>query len=397
MVEKYALEEKLDEKQKLINDVKKEFKIDAGEIDKIHGMIAIVVEQRDKIIKWLDDFDFYNKETNISKEAVEKIETKISMYNTERYNLDYEIQQIEESLKEKVEYNLEDILQIYEEVNIFFRDELKKKYEELLEFNKKISCERMKYLNQSLEEKQVKRKEIDQNLKICNAERKKLLGKLTETKTFEKYNKYREDLIEVEKELERHNMELESIDKVKKMQKDVNDLEEKILKEAEKLSNQVEVSTEVYKGIRKDFHDYVEKILNQSAILSLIINNNGNVDFNARFVNTENRETAQSLGHTYRKILCACFDLAVIKNYAKESFYRVIYHDGCLESLDPRKQKKYLELVKSIAEEYDIQYIMTCLSSEIPEEEKYLLNENNIAVRLSDIDNNKGRLFGFEF
>lgn len=397
MVEKYKLEEKLGEKQKLIKDVKNEFKIDAGEIDKINGMIAIKEEQRNKIIKWLDHFDFYNKETNISKEAVERIETKISTYNTERYNLDYEIQQIEESLKEKVEYNLEDILQIYEEVNIFFRDELRKKYEDLLEFNKKISCERMKYLNQSLEEKQVKREEIDQKLKICNAERRKLLCNLTETKTFEKYNKYREDLIDIEKELERHNMELESIDNVKKIQKEVNDLEEKILKEAGKLSDQVEVSTEIYKGIRKDFHDYVEEILNQTAILSLIINSNGNVDFNARFVNTENEETAQSLGHTYRKILCACFDLAVIKNYAKESFYRMIYHDGCLESLDPRKQKKYLELAKSIAEEYDIQYIMTCLSSEIPEEEKYLLNEENIAVRLSDIDNNKGRLFGFEF
>ena len=81
-------------------------------------------------------------------------------------------------------------------------------------------------------------------------------------------------------------------------------------------------------------------------MISLEINGNGNVDFYAKFLNIDNKETAQNLGHTYRKILCACFDLAIIKNYIDKSFYRVSYHDGYLESLDPRKQKKIFRFSK---------------------------------------------------
>ncbi|MDU7032037.1 MAG: DUF2326 domain-containing protein [Clostridiales bacterium] len=87
-------------------------------------------------------------------------------------------------------------------------------------------------------------------------------------------------------------------------------------------------------------------MLNQSAMISLEINGNGNVDFYAKFLNIDNKETAQNLGHTYKKILCACFDLAIIKNYIDKSFYRVSYHDGYLESLDPRKQKKIFRFSK---------------------------------------------------
>jgi len=397
MEKKYELESELETKENLVDDVKREFKIEAGDIDKINGMIEIKEEQRDKVKIWLDRFDFYNKETGISKETVEDIEKNIASINTKRYNLEYEIQQIKESLAEKVEYNLDEILQVYKEVNIFFKEELKRDYEALLEFNRRVANERIKYLQQSFKEKQDKKNLYDEKLKELNAKRSQLLGNLTETNTFDKYNKYRDDLIAVERELERHHVELESIDNVKGIQKQINAINEKLSHEAAALGEQIENSTGVYKSIRKDFHDYVETILNQSAILSLPINGNGNVDFSARFVDIDNAETAQSMGHTYRKILCACFDLAIIKNYANKSFYRMIYHDGCLESLDPRKQKKYLELVKGVSEEFNIQYIMTCLSSEIPQGEKYLLDGNNVAVRLSDADKSEGRLFGFDF
>lgn len=397
MIQKYKLEEEKSEKEKLVIELKKEFKVDVGEIDKINGMISIKEAERDKIVKWLDEFDFYNKETNISKDTIENIEKSISELNTQRYNLEYDIQQIKESLEEKIDYNLEEILQIYQEVNVYFKDDLKKSYEDLLEFNRQVSSERMGYLSQSLEEKQKRIEEVENRLQQYNEQRKNMLGNLRETKTFEKYNAYRADLINIERELERYFIELESIDKVKIIQGQIEVLDKKIAEESTALRKQVEESTDVYKNIRKDFHDYVQEILNQSAILSLIINGSGNVEFNARFINTENEETAQNLGHTYRKILCACFDLAIIKNYTHKSFYRVIYHDGCLESLDPRKQKKYFELVKRLANEHDIQYIMTCLSSDVPSEEKYLLGDETVAVRLSDIDNNEGRLFGFEF
>ena len=47
--------------------------------------------------------------------------------------------------------------------------------------------------------------------------------------------------------------------------------------------------------------------------------------------------------------------------------------------------------------ENNIQYILTCLSSDVPEGEQYAIKETEIAVTLSDEEDNSGRLFGFEF
>jgi uncharacterized protein YydD (DUF2326 family) len=76
-------------------------------------MIEIKEIQRDEILKWLDKFDFYQKETNLSKEILDDIEKSISSLNTLRFNLDFEIEQVKDSLKEDITYNLDDIIQLY--------------------------------------------------------------------------------------------------------------------------------------------------------------------------------------------------------------------------------------------------------------------------------------------
>lgn len=397
MVNKYNIETEISIKEQLIDKVKDEFKVDAGERDKINGLIDIANEKKKETEIWLDKFDFYQKEVGLNREAIEIVETSIAKLNTERYNLQFELQQIEESLKVKVNYNLEEVLSIYKEVGILFPDQLVKEYEELIEFNQKVSEERMKYLAIAKKSKTERLLQLDKELSSQNEKRKELLAVLRGTNTFEKYNIYRNDLINVEREIERYYAELNSIDHVKLIQEDINKLKGSLEKETSLLYQQIEESTSIYKRIRKDFHDYVFEILGNNAMISLNINGSGNVDFMATFYNLDNEETEEGLGHTYKKLLCACFDLAIIKNYIGNSFYRFIYHDGCLESLDPRKQKKYLDLVRRVSREYNIQYILTCLSSDIPNDDKYKISETEIAVELTDAEDDSGRLFGFSF
>ena len=395
MVNKYNIETEITNKEKLIEQVKMEFAVDSGEKDRINGLINVTEIERDKIVAWLDKFDFFQKEAGLSKKAVEDIERRIASLNTTRYNLEYEISQINQSLEAKTNYNFDDILELYKEVEVYFPETLTKSYQELVEFNNKLASERLKYLKTSLEHKRDEVKKVNQELSALNLERTQMLGVLKETNTFDKYNQYRNDLIEIERKIERYRMELESIDNVKKIQKDINKLKENLAIETEKLAAQIDESTVIYKNIRNDFHEYVNYILDKNAMISIVINTNGNIEFDASFYNTSNEETAQGLGHTYRKLLCACFDLAVIKNYMNKSFYRFIYHDGCLESLDPRKRVKYLRLVKHISQKYNIQYILTSLSTDIPENIE--VQSEDIAVKLTDAEDNLGRLFGFEF
>ena len=397
MLNKYLIEKEIAGKEKLVEDIQKELKVDFGEKDRLSGQIEIAEEKRKAIKQWLDSFDFYQKEANLDKEAIEEVELSISKLNTQRYNLEFELQQIDESLKVKTNYNLEEVMQLYREVDVFFPDQIVKEYEDLVEFNKRLSNERMKYLKEAQGKKSKKLLEINKGLQELNTKRRELLQGLKETDTFGKYNVYREELIEVEREIERYLTQLENIDSVKTIQKEINELENKLQKEKDILAKQIEESSEIYRSIRKDFHDYVMEILDSDAMIALDTNGKGNIDFRAFFYNINDEETEQGYGHTYRKLLCACFDLAIIKNYIKRSFFRFIYHDGCLESLDPRKQKRYLDLVRRVSRENNIQYILTCLSSEIPKDDKYAVKEAEIAVKLTDAEDDSGRLFGFAF
>lgn len=397
MINKYLIEAEISTKENLLNKVKEEFRVDAGEKDRIKGLIEFAELKRAEIKEWLDKFDFYQRETGISKELVENIEKKIASLNTARYNLEYELEQIRESLKIKVHFDLDELLEIYKDVQIYFPDALVKDYEELLAFNQKLSDERLKYLEKIQQEKEEKLSLINVELFDLNTNRANMLNGLQSTDTFEKYSLYRDDLIQVEREIERHIVELEHIDNVKNIQKDIDELYERLRKETDILGKQVDESTAIYKSIRRDFHDFVNEILGESAMISISINGNDNIDFKTSFYNVKNEETSQGLGHTYRKILCACFDLAIVKNYMDKSFYRFIYHDGCLESLDPRKRKKYLDLVRRISQKFDIQYIMTSLASDIPAGESYEIQPEEVAVVLTDKMDDSGRLFGFEF
>lgn len=397
MINKYLIEAEISTKENLLNKVKEEFRVDAGEKDRIKGLIEFAELKRAEIKEWLDKFDFYQRETGISKELVENIEKKIASLNTARYNLEYELEQIRESLKIKVHFDIDELMEIYKDVQIYFPDALVKDYEELLAFNQKLSDERLKYLKKIQQEKKEKLSLINAELFDLNTNRANMLNGLQSSDTFEKYSLYRDDLIQVEREIERHIVELEHIDNVKNIQKDIDELYERLRKETDILGKQVDESTAIYKSIRRDFHDFVNEILGESAMISISINGNDNIDFKTSFYNVKNEETSQGLGHTYRKILCACFDLAIVKNYMDKSFYRFIYHDGCLESLDPRKRKKYLDLVRRISQKFDIQYIMTSLASDIPAGESYEIQPEEVAVVLTDKMDDSGRLFGFEF
>ena len=125
----------------------------------------------------------------------------------------------------------------------------------------------------------------------------------------------------------------------------------------------------------------------------------GDVYKRQEIYNAENELTAEGDGYSYKKILCACFDLAIITNYSDKSFIKFIYHDGCLETLDPRKQKNYLDLIQNLCDKYNIQYILTLIESDLPvlEGKKYELSQRcNVAVELSDKDETSS-LFGFKF
>jgi uncharacterized protein YydD (DUF2326 family) len=104
--------------------------------------------------------------------------------------------------------------------------------------------------------------------------------------------------------------------------------------------------------------------------------------------------TSADLGHTYRKLLCIAFDMALLRARLDEKFPRFVYHDGVFESLDDRKKEKLLTVIREYAE-LGLQPTITLIDSDLPprsEKEGSVFADAEIVLTLHD-EGESGRLF----
>jgi uncharacterized protein YydD (DUF2326 family) len=106
------------------------------------------------------------------------------------------------------------------------------------------------------------------------------------------------------------------------------------------------------------------------------------------------RFTSADKGHSYRKLLCIAFDMALIRAHLDQRFPRFVYHDGVLESLDDRKKDNLLTVIRAYAD-LGIQSVITLIDSDLPprtEKEGSVFTTEELILTLHD-ENEQGRLF----
>lgn len=400
LIKKYEKEESKKTKDKLIKEIEGKFSISADKKDKIRGMIQIKENEKENLQNEIDAFNFLLKENEINEVLINDIEDQVSKLNTLEYNLKYEIKSINDSIKIELDYNFEDIKEIYDEVKIYFHDQLKRDYNKLLEFNNKVTKERNKYLNETLIKKENELTKTECKLEELNSRRKELLSALKEKDTFKKFKRYQSQIIYIEKEISDLKNELDNIDVIKNLNKEIDGTKTEINKFIEAIDNQITSGNDLYTKIRATFYELTQKIINKTGILSIEQNKSGNVEFHAEISNLDDELTSQGNGNTYKKILCACFDLAVLICYSNKSFYKFVYHDGILESLDNRKKLNYLDVLDKICLDNGLQIIVTLIEDDLPyldNKIKFQFNDNKIVLQLDDNPDNSGKLFSIEF
>lgn len=100
------------------------------------------------------------------------------------------------------------------------------------------------------------------------------------------------------------------------------------------------------------------------------------------------------MGHTYRKLLCIAFDLAVLRAHIEDRFPHFVYHDGVFESLDDRKKINLLNVIREYAD-LGVQSVITLIDSDMPprvEAEVPAFAPDEIVLNLHD-EGDEGRLF----
>ena len=395
---KAKLEEKIDQEKANISSLQQTANLNNNNRDQILGLLDIKKQEKAEISQSIDKFDFYSQDKEKTKDLVENIDLKIQQLNDIRYRINHDIKKTQESLAaQSSDVDLNKLKELYNEVSLYFPDILKKKFEDLELFNESISNERKKYLQENLASLTTEYQKVDKELNLLEKQKKDILYFLTETDSYAKFKEYQKQLSTVEARIYQLEEQLKVIDKSINMEENVKDISLKLS----------DITSDIGKAINQRHHAEINKIFNQiiteilgrNAIISILQNNKGNVEFNATCQNDEQIDTSEANGASYKKLLCMAFDLAILIFYSRQSFFKFVYHDGILEGLDDRVKIRLLNKVKSICSENGIQYVISMIDSDIPKTttgENYQFEDNEICLRLSDRDDS-GKLFKRSF
>lgn len=394
--QKYSLE---DEMAELVAERDKRLsEIDLNNQDRgeLSTRIEIARDEISEIDRKLDGFDFHEVELQINKRVVDAVEAKITEINEELYDVDVDISQLERSVTSGIKFDLKRIQQIYNESNVLLPETMLRSYEELVEFNKKLTKERNKALRERIKELNERRDILILEHQRQNAERQRLLLIVQQADTFKKYK-----ALQGEQSVRRANLtylenQLGRLDAIADIERTLRDLRSKRDAATSAIEKSLERGSPVQAAVTRYFNRFVKQILGINGEFIVSRNTSGNIEFEIRTKDVTGSDTSQDQGHSYHRLLCALFDLSVLKALEKTRFYHFVYHDGIFEGLDNRVKLRLLELIRELISGGTIQYILSIIDADLPRsietQEQIRFPSQEIILALSD-QGDRGRLF----
>lgn len=394
----YKKEEELSKKQEAAQTVKNELGGSIEDISKIEGILLLKQKDAEKKQKLLDAFDFRTQDKDRTKQLVDDIDERIATLNTKRYSLNHNKKKIQASLEEdQLLFNPDDAQRLFKEVGVLFKGQIKKEFQQLIDFNRAITDERRSYLQEERVEIEAELKRVNTELNSLGKRRSEMLSFLSDTDIFEKYKKVSNEMVRLRADITSLERQRGFLHRLQELRTDIRALTE----ECGHLQTQIEADVEkqnsdqnsLFSNIRLFFSEIVEEVINRKALLSVSPNQAGHLDFKAEILDESGNATSADLGHTYRKLLCIAFDMAVLRAHIDDKFPRFVYHDGVFESLDDRKKENLLIVIRRYVE-FGLQPVITLIDSDLPTstEEEPTFAESEIVLTLHD-ESEKGRLF----
>ena len=395
----YEKQAQLEEKKAKTETVKTELGGSVDDIGKIDGILFLKQKDSDKKQKLLDAFDFRQQDKERTKELVDEIDTRIGTLNSQRYSLNQAKKKIITSLEEdQILFNPVEAQRLFKEAGVLFSGQIKKDFDQLIEFNRAITEERRVYLQEERTEVEAELKRIGLDLNTLGKRRSDMLSFLSGTDVFAKYKHATDDLVTLRADIESLERQRGFLHRLQQLRTEIRTLSE----ESTHLQSQIEANVEaqsadndsMFSSIRLFFSEIVEDVIAHKALLNVFVNKEGHLEFRAGILDDAGNETSADLGHTYRKLLCIAFDLAIARGHLDDKFPRFVYHDGVFESLDDRKKVNLLKVIHEYAN-LGIQPIITLIDSDMPPagaNEEPVFSPDEIVLTLHD-EGSGGRLF----
>ncbi|WP_244274660.1 DUF2326 domain-containing protein [Labrenzia sp. OB1] len=326
------------------------------------------------------------------------MDERIATLNQRRYSLSQNRKKIISSLKEdQILFDPDDASELFREAGVLFSGQVKRDFQQLIAFNKAITDERRSYLIEERAEIEAELKTINTELNALGKRRSELLAYLSSADSFAKYKRLSNQLVTLRADIESLERQREFVQRLQKLRADIRTLAE----EKTHLQAAIEADVEaknadagsLFSRIRLFFNEIIEDVIDQKALLSVVVNQNGHLDFRAELLDDAGIATSADRGFSYKKLLCIAFDLAMLRAHLDDAFPRFAFHDGVFESLDDRKKENLLGVIRRYSS-LGLQSIITLIDTDLPSrtEGEPVFDESEIVVLLHDEDDS-GRLF----
>src|SRR5271157_3009493 len=387
----YQKEEELQKKQETVDTIMKELGGSVEDISKIEGLLLLKQKEAEKKQKLLDAFDFRAQDKDRTKQVVDELDGRIAELNEERYSLNQNRKKILESLEDdQILFNPDEAQRLFNEAGVLFKDQIKKDFEQLISFNKAITDERRGYLQEERAEIETELKRLNAELSVLGKRRSDMLSFLSTTDVFTKYKQVSDELVTLRADITSLERQRGFLTRLQQLRTDIRTINE----QREHLQTQIEEDVErqnsdsksLFSTIRLFFSEIVEEVIDRKALLSVSPNREGHLEFRAEILDESGNTTSADRGHTYRKLLCIAFDMALLRAHLDQKFPRFVYHDGVFESLDDRKKENLLTVIRGYAE-LGIQSIITLIDSDLPpldKEKDPVFTPDEIVLTLHD-------------
>lgn len=395
----YAKGEELEKKQATAQTIMNELGGSVSDLSKVEGLLLLKQQEAAKKQQLLDAFDFRAPDKSRTKQLVDDIDQKIAALNAERYSLTQNRKRVVSSLEsDQILFNPDEAERLFKEAGVFFKDQIKKDFEQLISFNKAITDERRAYLQEERTEVEAEIKRVNAELNSLGKRRMENLAFLSATDAFDKYKQFSDEMVTLRADITSLERQRGFLHRLQELRSEIRALRE----EQAVLQVQIEANVEeqnsdkesLFSTIRVYFNEIVEEVISRKVLLSVSPNGQGHLDFRADILDESGNTTSADLGHTYRKLLCIAFDMALLRARLDEKFPRFVFHDGVFESLDDRKKEKLLAVIREYAN-LGLQPTITLIDSDLPprdDEGDPVFLEGEIVLTLHD-EGEQGRLF----
>lgn len=395
--EHYNKEAELAKKISEENLLKRELGTSDLNESEIDGLLFLKQQEAESKRGLIDAFDFREQDQAETSNVVEDVEVEIAQLNQRRYTLQHNFQKIEIALsKDAILFDVESAKKLFQEAGVLFDGQIKRDFDQLIDFNRAITDERRSYLKEERIELLEEIRLISARLDELGLARSDRLKHLSETKSFERYKQLSSDLVVLQADIASLERRKDALVRINNLAVSIDTLKDEEKKFEAIVRAEVRGKSQsrdsLFSQIRLHFSNIVEAVIDRKALLSVSINTEGHLEFSAEVLDESGNASSAGAGHTYLKLLCIAFDLAFVRANLDRKFPQFVFHDGAFESLDDRKKENLIKVIRQYSA-VGIQAIITLIDSDLPGQPTApLFDENEIVLRLHD-DGESGRLF----